>query len=696
MFYSSHVLTKKGPLAKIWLAAHMQSKLTKAMIFQTDIAKAVETIFSPDAPMALRLTSNLLLGVVRILYRKSKYLLQESSDALAKLKTTYKSSAAASRDLPPATAAASFAAVTLASTLDDTLTLPAPAVDLSQLPERRRSTAPHSFLAADRDITIHEFAGGLSGGILDAFADEPHMERGAEELGIEMLEGVDEPLVFTPSQGFDNRDKGTPSVRSAPGSVEVTRAAPVDEAVQHEAPILSIEREGGLKEGVDDVDQMRQPELAGQTPSLMDDYSPPMPAVDEDALPMPEEELDIDAPPRPSSVVDVVMDDANEFELQEGPSPGMARISTGADEFELAEEGEQAEGTQTQPGDGSAPTKRGRKRKRLLIEDQATELSVEAFRDCLNDTSDLLLPPRARRRGADRVRGRRPTTYEDLLARPAIVLAPELNELFAQSFHIEEARQVGSPMSDADLLEKRDGEKEGEQQDREEERGEDGLELETPEKAAAPQKPAKEVVADPEITPLRAAEDGDVALSQRGIDDNPPSRRTDDVPTSPVQDEMFGPDEAAGRRSSLGTDNVPMPEGEESYFQDSSAGLDFDKAKISLKDVAITRAQVDTGGDKVQANGETDDVTENTISARTHKMQEYIMAHLDDDGELNYSKKLTAEPDVSRRTAARSFYELLNLSTKKALQLSQDGAFGTIKAKPLQPVFDSLAKTGIA
>lgn len=56
----------------------MQSKLTKAMIFQTDITKAVETIFSPDAPMALRLTSNLLLGVFRILFRKTKYLLQES------------------------------------------------------------------------------------------------------------------------------------------------------------------------------------------------------------------------------------------------------------------------------------------------------------------------------------------------------------------------------------------------------------------------------------------------------------------------------------------------------------------------------------------------------------------------------------------------------------------------------------------
>ncbi|CAH2040368.1 unnamed protein product, partial [Iphiclides podalirius] len=39
MFYAHFVLAKKGPLAKIWLAAHWDKKLTKAHVFETNIEK---------------------------------------------------------------------------------------------------------------------------------------------------------------------------------------------------------------------------------------------------------------------------------------------------------------------------------------------------------------------------------------------------------------------------------------------------------------------------------------------------------------------------------------------------------------------------------------------------------------------------------------------------------------------------------
>ena len=41
MFYSAFVLTKKGTLAKIWLAAHMEKKLSKNQITDTDIKQSV-------------------------------------------------------------------------------------------------------------------------------------------------------------------------------------------------------------------------------------------------------------------------------------------------------------------------------------------------------------------------------------------------------------------------------------------------------------------------------------------------------------------------------------------------------------------------------------------------------------------------------------------------------------------------------
>lgn len=42
MFYSQVLLSKKGPLAKIWLAAHFDRKLTKQVIASTDIKAVVE------------------------------------------------------------------------------------------------------------------------------------------------------------------------------------------------------------------------------------------------------------------------------------------------------------------------------------------------------------------------------------------------------------------------------------------------------------------------------------------------------------------------------------------------------------------------------------------------------------------------------------------------------------------------------
>ena len=48
MFYAHFVLTKKGPLARVWLAAHWDRKLTKAHIFETNIEASVQTIMSPE------------------------------------------------------------------------------------------------------------------------------------------------------------------------------------------------------------------------------------------------------------------------------------------------------------------------------------------------------------------------------------------------------------------------------------------------------------------------------------------------------------------------------------------------------------------------------------------------------------------------------------------------------------------------
>lgn len=40
MFYSDIILAKKGPLGKIWLAAHWDKKISKTQVFQTDIERS--------------------------------------------------------------------------------------------------------------------------------------------------------------------------------------------------------------------------------------------------------------------------------------------------------------------------------------------------------------------------------------------------------------------------------------------------------------------------------------------------------------------------------------------------------------------------------------------------------------------------------------------------------------------------------
>ena len=47
MFYAQFVLSKKGPLAKIWLAAHWEKKLSKAQIYETNVQDAVAEIIQP-------------------------------------------------------------------------------------------------------------------------------------------------------------------------------------------------------------------------------------------------------------------------------------------------------------------------------------------------------------------------------------------------------------------------------------------------------------------------------------------------------------------------------------------------------------------------------------------------------------------------------------------------------------------------
>ena len=87
MFYSETLLAKTGPLARVWLAANLERKLTKQNVLSSNLENNVKDIIGTgQAPMALRLSGQLLLGVVKIYSRKARYLLDDCNDALTKIK----------------------------------------------------------------------------------------------------------------------------------------------------------------------------------------------------------------------------------------------------------------------------------------------------------------------------------------------------------------------------------------------------------------------------------------------------------------------------------------------------------------------------------------------------------------------------------------------------------------------------------
>ena len=116
MFYAHFVLAKKGPLSRIWLAAHWDKKLTKAHVFETNIEQSVDGILQPKVKMALRTSGHLLLGVVRIYSRKAKYLLSDCNEAFVKIKMAFRPGMV---DLPEENREAAINAITLPEVFHD-------------------------------------------------------------------------------------------------------------------------------------------------------------------------------------------------------------------------------------------------------------------------------------------------------------------------------------------------------------------------------------------------------------------------------------------------------------------------------------------------------------------------------------------------------------------------------------------------
>lgn len=786
MFYSTTVLTKRGPLAKVWLAAHVHTKLTKAMALSTNVSAAVGRIIAPEAPMALRLTSQLLLGVARIYSRKAKYLLADSSEALARLKIAY--TPASSNDLPDAHA--NPAAITLADADADAGAAdpvgastasrrrdrgPAVALDMPDMPDMEfpESLSPAGpsprYLADAKDITIDDYSGGAG---IAAFGRDPDLdflpvddvEQNRFALSYDDME-EEQPLMFTPSQQ-----------RSAPSTPRRRSSALAGEDAGSVAESVEKMRDASMP-GDDGVPGTPRLSFAPSTPGASpkpDGAASPGPAeLEKDDTPVPlmpggdggRDSLGGFTPGGPEG--DKAAGDEPQLMLPDQPAPDFAEdaaageaaseaaateATANADEAptatgEALKSGEQEEAMNDEEakaasgGSGDSGGEEGeaevqkRPRKRRVtaaLWDEETELPASYVRSCLNDTSDILRPHKRTRVTLEAQRlldAERGLTARDILARPVFpLLAPELSALFASCIDADVLFKVpGSPVtasgrvsrqraaareldSDGEVIESSDADKAADKAaDADADAGADADADADADAVAAHREDAIVPVSPIEDTGEAEVQPGDGPLLQSaknsgsGQDAEHGNGGGDGGEDEEGRASMSQPRFSMGGASSIGDmpmpsmdDELPLPvPGEEMELplpdarSPAPAGSPRDDAmgdKLTFAEVALTQVAVKNAD--AEADNELGDAR---MTKRALKMRDLLAERISPDtGRVAFSKVLGEEAGVTRRVAARSFYELLNLCSRRVVALEQETAYGDIRVVPVQPAFDSL------
>ncbi|KAE8722056.1 hypothetical protein F3Y22_tig00014444pilonHSYRG00181 [Hibiscus syriacus] len=90
MFYSRELLARKASLGQIWLLGTRQAKLDRRKANKLDIARLCEEILNPPVPMALRLSSILMGGIVILYEKKVMFLHDDANRFLVEIRNAWK------------------------------------------------------------------------------------------------------------------------------------------------------------------------------------------------------------------------------------------------------------------------------------------------------------------------------------------------------------------------------------------------------------------------------------------------------------------------------------------------------------------------------------------------------------------------------------------------------------------------------
>ena len=720
MFYSQIVLAKKGPLAKIWLAAHWDKKLTRTIVFHTDILESIKRIAHPDVPLALRVSGHLLLGVVRVYNRKTRYLLTDCNDALVKIKMAFRPALV---DLPPEQLALDPRAITLQ---DTTAALP-PGVTSSQL----LSTGTAAGAGAFPEIALFGDDTGLGGAaepaeqMLNFREHTAHLHEitlsaadaggsqtaaaaataGAFGLGSSgNLPGFGEGVFLDDFALPAEQNEDSHSAASAaalemhlvPQTPETARAAPDRRPDDSDAGL-------GLGPGVDDV---------GAAPIELNDMANAASAGgDKDGEPS----VDVSARPSAYGVGDDGNDESSSMSRTSDRFPGniLSRDEDGAldGNIEASEIGlvqTPSQLVETVTAKAAAELRRraqGHKRRnvRVALDGKATKISAAKIRQMLEDTSSIVrrlqLAPATKRQCAAREKQLAGITA--LLAQSAFEAGnPALDALFARV-----APTRGQPHGSLPAAPQDD----------------DGDHGNAPEAAAAAAGAAAETGAAgaaAEEAPAAPGDVGDVPAPQGpneeqreqqeqqrhsersimhdepthaddgpsfGVDESTMSNMADFVPPSQPMDAF---DEGEARQFT--GPGVPLPDDFDvelpGVFADQEDRRDGGAAPAAEAAVAVAAAGTNDAGERRRSSGHgaapgeegatgAEELHVEKWSTRTKKTLGYMRKYMGDAPATSFKQLVRGRV---RADAAGAFFEMLVLNSHSCVELAQDEPYGDI------------------
>ncbi|KAG6647518.1 sister chromatid cohesion 1 protein 4-like isoform X2 [Carya illinoinensis] len=257
MFYSQFILAKKGPLGTIWIAAHLERKLRKNQVADTDIGVSVDSILFPDVPIALRLSSHLLLGVVRIYSRKVNYLFDDCSEALLKIKQAFRSTAV---DLPPEESTAPYHSITLPETFD---------LDDFELPDNENFQGNYvdHHVSTKEQITLQDTMEGVIYSTSQFGLDERFGDGDTSQIGLDLDEELLLSNVVAPRHDGGSDGDQHMSIQS----VTLMSKDVSHEGITEASEVMPVNGSGNQVVGLATDTEMLEYAQAPSTPGLLEE-----------------------------------------------------------------------------------------------------------------------------------------------------------------------------------------------------------------------------------------------------------------------------------------------------------------------------------------------------------------------------------------------------------------------------------------